>query len=175
MKKWRRLERIVKLKSRWITVYADKILDHENHELEYWHFERADSVIIVPIQDDRILLPEAIYRVGVGRIMLDLPGGRIEDTKETEATIQRILQKELGIVAEQISALRRLNNKPYAVDSSFSSQKLHIFTADIAPGAVASNSHLSFAVTDIGTLLEKLECGQCRLALHEYKQSILDA
>jgi len=171
-KKWQRLERIVKLKSRWITVYADKLLDHENNELEYWHFDRADSVIIIPVQHNHILLPEPIYRVGVGRVMLDFPGGRIENSKEIEDTVRRILQKELGVSPDTIRMLRKLNDKPYAVDSSFSSQKLYVFSADIGPANLARPPHLRIPENKIDSLFEKLECGQCRLALHEYKASL---
>lgn len=169
--KWQRLERIVKLKSRWITVYADKMLDHENNELEYWHFDRADSVIIIPIQNNNILLPQPIYRVGVGKVMLDLPGGRIENSKNIELTIRRILQKELGVPPELLSSLQMLHNKPYAVDSSFSSQKLYIFTVTIKSGKLLKEPYLQIPIAETNRLLNKLECGQCRLVLHEFRTS----
>lgn len=168
-KKWQRLERIVKLKSRWITVYADKMLDHEKNELEYWHFKRADSVIIIPVQNSHILLPQQIYRVGVGKVMLDFPGGRVDSKAPIENTVRHILQKELGVQPKQITSLRRLTSTPFAVDSSFSSQKLNIFVATIQPGTLTKKPFLSIQISDTQQLLKKLTCAQCRLALHEYR------
>jgi hypothetical protein len=170
-RKWRRLARIVKLKSRWITVYADKMLDHENNVLEYWHFDRADSVIIIPVQNNNILLPEPIYRVGIGKVMLDFPGGRIENNN-LRLTIQAILRKELGLTPKLIDSMHQLNDKSYAVDSSFSSQELYIFIVHIKSDNQPIKSCLHFPASNTDKLLKKLECGQCRLALHEFRTKL---
>ena len=54
--KQRILNRFVEMRSRWLTVIGENIEDDQGQILEYWRVEKADSVIILPIQGDRPLL-----------------------------------------------------------------------------------------------------------------------
>ncbi|WP_228040136.1 hypothetical protein [Nodosilinea sp. LEGE 07088] len=42
--------------------------------LEYWRVEKADSVIILPLQNQRLILPPHTYRPGMGKLTLDFQG-----------------------------------------------------------------------------------------------------
>jgi hypothetical protein len=77
---WQVQDRFLELHSRWVTLIAEHWQDAQGQRLEYWRIEKADSVIVLPIQKDalaqpQILLPPASYRPGVGRVTLDFPGG----------------------------------------------------------------------------------------------------
>jgi len=51
--KQRILNRFVEMRSRWLTVIGENLEDDQGQILEYWRVEKADSVIILPIQGDR--------------------------------------------------------------------------------------------------------------------------
>lgn len=167
-KKWQILDRIIHLQSRWVTVYADRLQDDQGRELEYWHYERPDSVIVIAIQGDQFLLPAPQYRVGVGEIMLDFAGSRLASGQTPEAAARAVLRKELGLAPRAITRLQLLTPAPLAVDSSFSSQRLHGYVAHIATGAKLAPGVQTFAQPNPAALLQALHCGQCRLLLHEY-------
>jgi hypothetical protein len=41
---------------RWLTVIGENLEDDQGQILEYWWVKKADSVIILPIQGDRLLI-----------------------------------------------------------------------------------------------------------------------
>jgi hypothetical protein len=81
-----------------------KSQDDQQSTLEYWRVEKADSLIILPIQkanvdlspssQDRFLLPRSFYRPGLGITTLDFPGGRLLPEQQPETLIPQILQRE---------------------------------------------------------------------------------
>ncbi|HTH71908.1 MAG TPA: hypothetical protein VL737_00915 [Candidatus Pristimantibacillus sp.] len=167
-KKWTRLERILQLESAWVTVYADKLLDDSGRELEYWHCDRADSAVVLAIQGDYFLLPAEQYRVGVEEVMLDFAGSRIGPDVEPSQAAMQVIQRELQIEASDIEKLEPLTDGPLAVDSSFSSQKLHGFVARIRPGAQISADVHKYKLDEAKRLRGDLRCVQCRLLLDEF-------
>jgi len=50
--KQRILSRFVEMRSRWLTVIGENLEEDQGQVLEYWRVEKADSVIILPIQGD---------------------------------------------------------------------------------------------------------------------------
>lgn len=168
MKKWKLLHRIVHLQSPWITVYADKLLDNHGRELEYWHFVRANSVIVIALHGGDFVVPPMEYRPGVQQVTLDFAGGRIGQDQTPRQAALAILDKELGVGAEQLSGLVPINREPFAVDSSFSSQQVYGFVATINPAEALSGKELRFATNDSDKLKQQLHCAQCRLLLNEF-------
>jgi hypothetical protein len=136
---WQVQDRFLELHSRWVTLIAEHWQDAQGQRLEYWRIEKADSVIVLPIQKDalaqpQILLPPASYRPGVGRVTLDFPRGRrLEGQRPEEAAIS-ILKRELGVEVTSITQLIALNAEGWAINSSFSNQKLYGFVAHIEAG-----------------------------------------
>ena len=131
--KQRILNRFVEMRSRWLTVIGENLEDDQGQILEYWRVEKADSVIILPIQSDRILMPKPSYRAGIGRITLDFSGGRVPAGESPQLAAIATLKRELGIEASAIAQLIPLNTEGWAVNSSFSNQKLFGFVAHIEP------------------------------------------
>lgn len=58
--------------------------------------EHSNSVCIVPIDDNGDVLLVRQYRTPVGRPLLELPAGGVEDGEVSEETVQRELQEETG-------------------------------------------------------------------------------
>ncbi len=169
---WQVQDRFLEIHSRWMSLIGEHLQDPQGQILEYWRIEKADSAIVLPIQGDRILLPSASYRPGVGKITLDFPGGRVSEGQNPELAAIATLKRELGIEAAAIAQLIPLNTEGWLVNSSFSNQKLYGFVAQIkditklVPELVA----VTYALTSDGVqnLLEKITCLQCRAVLLEW-------
>lgn len=169
---WACLKSIATIDSPWVTVYAEQWRDDTGALLDYWRVERPDSVIVIPVHKGRFLLPPSVFRPGLGRKTLDFPGGRLPEGQAPESVVPRLLKRELGIPTASIRRIAPINQVGWPVDSSFSSQRLWGFTADIAatfelgPEQVGS----SYPADNGGaeSLLEQLECLQCRCLLLQW-------
>ncbi len=168
---WQVRDRFLELHSCWMTLIGEHLQDQDGKILEYWRIEKADSVIVLPIQDDQFLFPSPSYRPGIGQVTLDFPGGRVlaEQTPEQAAIVT--LKRELGIEAANITQLIPLNTEGWAVNSSFSNQKLYGFVAHIdntKPHSELVAVTYSVALVEVQNLLQKLTCVQCRAVFLEW-------
>lgn len=166
---WPVNDRFLELRSRWMTLIGEHLQDDRGQLLEYWRVEKADSVIVLPVQNSMILLPAPSYRPGLGQITLDFPGGRISEGQDHREAALMTLKRELGIEATAVTRLTPLNSEGWAVNSSFSNQKLYGFTADI-DGGPSTSELLTYPANSIGVsdLLKSLTCLQCRAVLLEW-------
>jgi hypothetical protein len=170
---WQTLERFVEIRSPWLTLIGEKLQDEQQRILDYWRVEKADSVVIVTIQKDRFLLPKPSYRPGLGRTTLDFPGGRVLPEQTPVDAVSIILSRELGISKSEINSLNPLNQTGWAINSSFSNQKLYGFAAEISPKVTVESDKLAdiYLTTETGvqSLLQNLTCLQCRAVLLEWQ------
>lgn len=169
---WTVQDRFLEMHSRWLTVIGEHLQDHRGNVLEYWRIEKADSVIVLPIQNEQILFPAPSYRPGVGSVTLDLPGGRVPVGTSPEQAAIAILQRELGIDAALVDRLIALNSTGWAVNSSFSNQKLYGFVAHLhsatEPAKELISAAYSITPSGIHQLLSVINCLQCRTVLLEW-------
>lgn len=172
MHDWTRKQAIVSVASPWVTLHAERWIDDQGRELDYWRVERADSLIVMPIQGARLLVPHDQFRPGVNRRTLDLPGGRLPPDMTSAAAAALLLKKELGIDPAAIVAVTPLNTTGWIVNSSFSNQLLFGVVATIAADAVVPAEYLAAALpcdrAGLLALLERLDCLQCRAVVQEY-------
>lgn len=168
---WTVSDRFLELHSRWLTLIGEHLQDDRGQILEYWRVEKADSVIVLPIHLDRLLLPQPIYRPGIGQPTLDFPGGRIAAGQSVEQAAITTLQRELGIEATEISQVIGLNPEGWAVNSSFSNQRLFGIVASIVASAPLPPDVITYPATEEGVnlLLEILTCLQCRAVLLQWR------
>jgi hypothetical protein len=173
---WQVQDRFLTLHSRWMTLIGEHWLDAQGQPLEYWRIEKADSVIVLPLQADslaqpHLLLPPASYRPGIGQATLDFPGGRcLAEQSPREAAIA-ILQRELGIAATSILQITPLNTEGWPINSSFSNQRLFGFVVHIHPDhPVQLPSTVTYPAhaAGIARLLSDLVCLQCRAVLLDW-------
>jgi hypothetical protein len=169
---WQVQDRFLEMHSRWMSLIGEHLQDDRGEILEYWRIEKADSVIVIPIQGDRILLPKPSYRAGIGQITLDFSGGRVPAGQNPQLAAIATLKRELGIEASAIRQLVPLNNEGWAVNSSFSNQKLYGFVAHIEPNAKLDSELVAVTypstLDGIQSLLEEITCLQCRAMLLEW-------
>lgn len=167
---WRSLDELVRIQSKWVTLIAEKWLTDTGETLEYWRVEKADSVIVLPLQGDDLICLPPTFRVGVQRATVDFPGGRVLPNQTPRAMVPQILRRELGITSDAIQAITPICEQPWLVNSAFSNQKVWGFVAELALGARVPQAGGKFRLgsPDISRLLGQLECLQCRAVLLEW-------
>lgn len=176
---WKVIEPLAEIRSPWVTVIAEKLQDDQGKIIDYWRVEKADSVIILTLHNQKFLLPQPIYRPGIGQTTLDFPGGRVPPEQTPLETVPFILQKELGIQPGDISEMTAINSEGWAINSSFSNQKLYGFVAKILPNISVNSEKVgaTYPITNQGieALLKDLTCLQCRGILLEWKQKFTES
>lgn len=169
---WETLSRFVAISSPWLTLFGEKLKDDQGQILDYWRVEKADSVIVIPVQNQFLLFPKSSYRPGIQKITLDFPGGRITPNLTPTQGAFRVLQKELGIPQTDQITLKPINSQGWSVNSSFSNQQLYGFVAELAHDLAVESEYLdsSYPLTPEGidSLLGELTCLQCRALLLEW-------
>jgi hypothetical protein len=172
---WQTLERFVEIRSPWLALIGEKLQDEQGQVLDYWRVEKVDSVVIVTVHQGGFLFPVPMYRPGVKTATLDFPGGRVPSGQTPTAVVPEILTRELGVTESALVRLSALNPTGWAIDSSFSNQKLYGFVAEISPTVSLSPERLgaTYPTTPSGVsnLLKELTCLQCRAVLLEWWQS----
>lgn len=169
---WQTCDRFLELRSHWFTLIGEHLIDDRQQPLDYWRVERADSVIVLPIQSDTLILPPPAYRPGISQVSLDFPGGRLPENNSPQGAARLILQRELGVEPTAIVDLNPLNTQGWAVNSSFSNQQLYGFIARIQPELELPHERVGMKVEmtkeGIGRLLQLLTCLQCRALLLQW-------
>jgi hypothetical protein len=170
---WKTLDRIVEINSHWVKLIAEHLENSEGQILEYWRVERADSVIVLTIQDNKLLFPVPMYRPGIGEVTLDFPGGRVSAGEAPAAAVPAIIKKELGVTEDAIARIRPINEIGWAINSSFSNQKLYGFVVQLHPTAIVNPERIGAqylaTLEGIHELLKDLTCLQCRALLLEWQ------
>ncbi|BFM38108.1 NUDIX hydrolase [Synechocystis sp. LKSZ1] len=155
-----------------MTLLGERWQDDQGQILDYWRVEKADSIIILPRYQQALLLPKPQFRPGLNQVTWDFPGGRWPEQTPIGNVIPQILQRELGLEAENIAALIPINHQGWPVNSSFSNQKLYGYLADIHPETEISLHHLGgrypLTPTGLQDLLTILVCLQCRALLLDW-------
>ena len=176
---WQTRDRILQLQNPWLTLIGEHLQDTHGTVLEYWRVEKADSVIILPMQKQRLILPLPTYRPGLGKPTWDFPGGRCPADQRPEQAAVASLQRELDLPAAAIARLLPLNQQGWAINSSFSNQRLYGFVADLKSEAMIPAARIAATypanATGIQALLEVLQCLQCRLVLREWQARQMEA
>ncbi|AIE75383.1 MULTISPECIES: hypothetical protein [unclassified Synechocystis] len=170
---WTPLECFAEIKNPWLILKGERWRDDQQREFDYWRVEKADSLIVLPQQDDRLLLPHPIFRPGVGRATWDFPGGRLKNLARMEDTLVAILNRELALPADSISKILLLNPGGWSVNSSFSNQKLYGYWVSVDPNYAINPKVIGaqFQVPQqLPDLLSILDCLQCRSLLREWQQ-----
>jgi hypothetical protein len=169
---WTQAGSIVTIESPWVRLLCERWLDDRGAALEYWRVERAHSLVIVPIWHNQILFPRPQFRPGVGRLTLDLPGGRVPPSSLALEAAPVLLQKELGIAPAAVVTLELLDEHGWVINSSFSNQLLYGVVARIDDDSPVDSERLARAVsanaTGVMGVLRELECLQCRAVLQEW-------
>jgi hypothetical protein len=169
---WQTLSQIVEVRSRWITLVAERLRDGDGRELEYWRVEKSNSLLVVVEYRDELILPHPTYRPGVARVTQDLAGGRYDGSLSKRSTALEILRREFRLAGTVKASITELNKMGWDVDSSMSSQQLYGVVAIVDGSTKIPNSRFgtSYPATVQGgrSLRDDLTCLQCRAAVQAW-------
>lgn len=164
---------MVEVRSPWLSLIGERLRDGSGQELEYWRVEKPDSLLVVTLHRGRLILPPPSYRPGVGRVTLDLAGGRLLDPGRVAETAVEIARRKFSLSGDAAVVNEGvLNQIGWDLDSSTSSQRVFGACVELAEEVTVSEHSLgaSYAATSRGgqEAISDLVCLQCRAVLQEW-------
>lgn len=92
--------------------------------------EHGESVAIVPVDAEGNVILVRQYRKAVGRILLEVPAGSVEEGEDPEACARRELLEETGYTASHIEPIASFYTTP-----GFCTERMHAYLATgLMPG-----------------------------------------
>jgi ADP-ribose pyrophosphatase len=85
--------------------------------------EHSGGVAIVPVLGDSVILIRQ-YRISIGRKIIEIPAGRLDDHETPEECAHRELEEEIGYKANQL-----VRGTTFFSAVGYSNEKTHIFFA----------------------------------------------
>lgn len=138
-------------------VIADMVefADGSNHE--YVYFKNGGAVCVLACTRDNKVLLTRQYRHPLHEIVLNLPGGAVEEGEDAFEAAQREFEEETGFTADRLQWLGRYSPGPNSnliVDL--------FFTRDFRQkGEFDKNETISVEFIDFKTLLQRVLSGEC--------------
>ncbi len=97
---------------RWLGLRVDKLRYPSGYETKHDVVEHHGGVTLLPIDAEGKILFVSQYRHPIGRVLLELPAGTLDDGEDPEVCAQRELQEETGYRAGNIERLGGFYSAP---------------------------------------------------------------
>jgi len=107
-----------------ISLRVDRFQSPSGGIFEHEVIEHPGAVAMLPLLDDGRLLLIRQYRHLVGKVLLEIPAGTLDEDEDPEECARRELVEETGYDAEVMEELLSCFLSP-----GYSSEKIHIFLA----------------------------------------------
>jgi len=113
LQQWKTLVTEEIFNSRWLRLRRDTCRLPNGREIDdYYVVEAPFGAAIVALTEDSELVLVRQYKHGLGKIVLELPAGNVDDDEEPADTIVRELREETGYVASDVKFVATLSTKP---------------------------------------------------------------
>ncbi|MEJ2271879.1 MAG: NUDIX hydrolase [Candidatus Bathyarchaeota archaeon] len=122
MKKWKKIGTQLLYKSKFVSVFNDKVILPNGLKIDFTTIELRDFVSVISTIDDKIVMIE-ILRYPQNCTSLEIPSGHIEDNESPEEAAIRELEEETGYKAEKMKKIGCF------FPLSRSTQRAHLFFA----------------------------------------------
>lgn len=131
--KWRRISSSTVVDSRYFRLRKDAIELPDGTLIDDYYVRegRGFSVVFALTDDQRVVMVRQ-FKYGIGRMVLELPAGFIDEGEDPLDCARRELAEETGYVAGSIEYVRS-----FATEPSNSGFQMHLFLARGAREAVA--------------------------------------
>ena len=117
-------EHEITLRARRFTVEQHRIMDRDGNERMYDRIVLAGAAVILPVLDDGSVVLINNYRFAVGRDLLELPAGMLDDNEPPIECARRELAEETGYRAGKIVPLISFYSTPGVCN-----ERMHAFLA----------------------------------------------
>ncbi|WP_378955553.1 NUDIX hydrolase [Pelosinus sp. sgz500959] len=108
-----------------LTVYCDKIQLPNGKEASREFIRHPGAIAVVPITNDGKIVLVRQYRYPTGKIMLEIPAGKLDKGELPDDCVLRELEEETGYVAQRIRKLSSIYTTP-----GFTDEVIHLYLAD---------------------------------------------
>ena len=109
---------------RAVKLRVDTVLTADGRRSTREIVEHADCIAVIALDaDDNVLLVKQ-YRGAIGKEMLEIPAGGIDDGENAEAAVIREMQEETGFRPHRVERLTGFYSSP-----GFCSEYLHLYLA----------------------------------------------
>ncbi len=106
------------------TVRIDTLKSHQGEAIDYYVVEHRDAVAAVTITPEGEMVLIEQYRHPVGRVLLDIPGGLIDEGEDLEVAVKREVLEETGYQVTDLNLTCR-----FYTDPSMSPQQTTLYQA----------------------------------------------
>lgn len=102
----------------------DKVLLPNGAEASREYIEHPGAVAIVPVANDGRIVLVKQYRYPVGKVMLEIPAGKLDKGEHPDDCAKRELAEETGCIAEELTKLTSIYTTP-----GFTNEIIHVYVA----------------------------------------------
>ncbi len=107
-----------------VKVFVDDVRLPDGREARWERVIHPGAVGMVPLLSDGTIVLVRQYRHAVGKVLLEIPAGKLEEGEPPEACARRELAEEVGYRAGEMVKLAEFYNSP-----GYSDEYFHLFLA----------------------------------------------
>jgi ADP-ribose pyrophosphatase len=135
----------VVFKGRALKMRVDTVLTAEGRQSTREIVERSDCIAVVAIDAGGNVLLERQYRQALGKELLEIPAGGIDEGENPETAVMREMREETGYRPQQVIKLTGFYSSP-----GFTNEYLHLYLAtDLVPDPLAAEDTAGIAVVPV--------------------------
>lgn len=154
MKAWKRIEPTKQLHSGHRTVISKTFIMNDGREVEFQTFDEEGSrcVDVIALTPENKIVATWQFRTGPEKVMLEVPGGMIDEGEDPETAARRELLEETGYASDTFEYLGKAYRDPYK------NSEYHIFIAydckKVAEQSLDEHEEVEVELFDIGRFIE---------------------
>ncbi|WP_194608962.1 NUDIX hydrolase [Clostridium vitabionis] len=159
LKPWEVVSRKTVIDCKWLRVDEGIYRQQNGALIEPFYSEyRPDFAVVCAFDREMNLLTVSQYRMGIGRVLPEMPAGMIEAGEDPLAAARRELREETGYEAEAFRHLFDLT-----INAAYSDNKAHCFLAEglrkVTGQQLDETENLDYRWMPIGEVMENLHSG----------------
>ncbi len=108
----------------FLTLYKDEIELPNGKNATREYLRHPGAACVVPLTDDGYVIMVKQYRYPLGKVMLEIPAGKLDKGEDHRLCAERELKEETGAIAKQLFYLGGL-----AVTPAYTDEIIHMYLA----------------------------------------------